>query len=243
MGRLLDAYDKLQAMPFGQWTANKSDPGLRQMNSQRATITSALRKGIRNARKAGDAAKVIAGINTANAYGVAATGVDNYDSRQAGSQVFADQTRKQSDINADLANRAAAGVDKIGGAPQQEIPSTGDAGGEVNPSQETASPGAKFAETATREPAPRLSLDEQAKAAARQSTMSGALGTGARDKLRRKEANKLVEDNTQLDGEGALTNTKLDALVPQIESMGGTRSSFLDAVRRQEDKLKRKVKR
>lgn len=180
MARLLESYDRLQSMPFGEWTRRNSDPGLRNMNSQRSILTSALRTGLRNARKRGDAAEVMANLNAANAYGVEATGVGSYEARQAGAGAFEQQTRKQTAMNEQLANRAAAAA-----AGTNELDTTSStAPGSVMPTSEAvqakaaaeATPGNRFVSRATE---PRLSFAEQEAAARQQSAASGAFGRQA----------------------------------------------------------------
>jgi len=108
MGRLLDEYDNIQRRPVGSISARNSDAGLRNMRSQRAVLTSALRKGIRNARKAGDAAGVLSNLNVANAYGVQATGIGNYDNRQAADRAYESQIRQETSDNERVARTARA---------------------------------------------------------------------------------------------------------------------------------------
>jgi len=136
MGRLLDSYDRLQAMPFGEWTRRNSDPGLRQMASQRSTLTSALRKGIRNARNAGDAEAVLKNQGIGNSMGIQTSGIGSYDQRKEGDYKFEQDTRAREAVNRDLTERAAAGVDKVGGMDQADAAPAG--GGDAFVSRATS---------------------------------------------------------------------------------------------------------
>lgn len=267
MGRLLDNYDRLQAQPVGSISARNSDPGLRQMNSQRSALTSALRRGIREAKRKGDFERVAKGIGMGNAYGVETTGIGSYEARMAGGEAFADKIRKESDMNAELANRAANGVTKIGAAPQQEIPERDTVNPEATPLKGSGTPvknpggptlvgkidpgfaaegtvsardvgspaspaggnvvaaGDKYAATVTQGPAPKPSLDDQARADTRAKTLGGAFGTGAQNKARREEADLLTD--SVVSGE-----TDFPTAVRKAVKLGGNAYSLADAVRR-----------
>ena len=204
MGRLLDSYDRLQASPFG--SLSDSNPGMRQLKSQRGAITSALRKGISNARKKGDAAGVLANIGVANAYGVQATGIGSAELRVAGDEEYAVNTEKQAAMNEDLANRAADGVNQIGAAAS------------TNPDGSPTA-GASFAA--------RLSLDDRARAKTREKTLAGDFGTGAQDRARRDETNTLADSVVS-------GKTDMAPATRRAVELGGNAYTLNDAVKRKQ---------
>jgi hypothetical protein len=167
MGRLLDSYDRLQSMPFGQWTARNSDPGLRQMTSQRRDLTSALRRGIREARKTGNAEKVLGYQNMGNSMQLQTSGISSFDQRMAGDYKFEQDTRTKMGVNSDLSERALAGVDKIGGM---------EPGAEGAPA---AGGGERFVSRIASAP---MSFADQDKARRKAVTLAGNSGAGAQRK-------------------------------------------------------------
>jgi len=268
MGRLLDGYDRLQASPLGSTSPLRVNPGIASMNSQRSAMTSALRRGIREAKRKGDFQTVAKGIEMSNAYGVQTTGISNYDERMAGGETFANMAGKKADMNAKLANRAAEGVDKIGNMPQQDTanpnstagagngtpikkagPAVVDNSPGANPNAPASSvddmPGAKFANLATAEPPPKptMSMEEQNTAAVRSRTLDGSFGTGARDKMRREEADSLLDSVVDYEigtdsGTGdtiakpVVDEKKIQGSLAKVTALGGTEKSFRAAIER-----------
>jgi len=163
MGRLLDNYDRLQSMPFGQWTARNSDPGLRQMSSQRRDLTSALRRGIREAKRSGDAGKVLSYQDAGNSMGLETSGIGSFDQRKEGDFKFEQDLRTKTGVNQNLTARALLGVDKVGAAEEQPP-----VGAEPAPDG-----GDRFVSRLESSP---LSFTEQEKAKREASTAAGTFG-------------------------------------------------------------------
>lgn len=130
--RLLDNYERLQQMPFGAWTAQNNDPAMRGLTSQRRDLTSALRKGIRNARNSGDPEAVVKMQAMGNAQGLDFSGIGRAKDRVGGNFKAAAYFRARSGINEDLTERAAAGVEKVG-AMEQTATGTNSDKDTVNP--------------------------------------------------------------------------------------------------------------
>jgi len=172
MGRLLDAYDKLQAAPFGELSRQNSDPGLRQMRSQRGVLTSALRTGIRKARREGDAGTVLKYQEAGNSLGLETSGIGSRDLRVAGDAVFEQNTEARAGINRDLSERAAAGVAGIG---EQANADVGLSGPTVNEGT-----GNRFVSRIESSP---MSFAEQEKAKQKAGALAGNYGASSRDKL------------------------------------------------------------
>ena len=242
MGRLLDSYDRLQASPLGSTSALRNDSGLRQLGSQRRDLTSALRRGIREAKRAGDAERVLKYQQMGDRQGLQTSGIGSAERRMQGDDLAYTQRGKESGMNADLANRAADGVNKIGAAPQVEI-GTDKTGGptaaaSTNPDGSPTA-GASFAARATQEPAPRLSLDDQARADTREKTLAGNFGTGAQNRLKREEANRLV--NSTLDAIDKETPYDTMGTLEKVKALGGTEASFNAAIQRADKKRKSRL--
>jgi hypothetical protein len=229
MGRLLDAYDRLQASPLGSTSALRNDSGLRQLGSQRRDLTSALRRGIREAKREGNAERVLKYQQMGDSQGLQTSGIGSAERRMQGDDLAYTQRGKESSMNADLANRAADGVNKIGAAPQVEI-GTDKTGGPTATTDPNATAGAKFAATATAEPAPRLSFADQDKAAVRRSTLDSSFGTGARDKMRREEASSITDQVAG--GEIDLAEGTRQAV-----NVGGNAYTLTDAVNRKQQSV------
>ena len=246
MGRLLDSYDRLQASPLGSTSALRNDSGLRQLGSQRRDLTSALRRGIREAKREGNAERVLKYQQMGDRQGLQTSGIGSAERRMQGDDLAYTQRGKESGMNADLANRAADGVNKIGAAPQVEI-GTDKTGGPTAAASTNldGSPraGASFAARATQEPAPRLSFDEQEKASVRRSTLDGSFGTGARDKMRREDAASMIDSaidyeigtgaNGEVEAKPILNEDKVKGALSRVAGIGGTEKSFRDAIQRQ----------
>jgi hypothetical protein len=253
MGRLLDGYDRLQASPLGSTSPLRVNPGIASMNSQRSAMTSALRRGIREAKRKGDFETVAKGIGMSNAYGVQTTGISNYDERMAGGETFANRVSKEADMNAKLANRAAAGVDKIGNMPQQDTTNPNSTAGagrgtpikragsvveagpavEAGPNAPASSvddmPGAKFANLATTEPTPKptMSMNDTARADLRAKNLDGAFGKSAQNKARREEAAVITDD--VISGKATLEEATSRAV-----AIGGNAYSLVAAVKKKD---------
>lgn len=95
-------------------TSSFGRPELMGLSSQRNALRSAYRKGIRNARKAGDALKMEQLMAGANARGLQVTGLSRFEDRRAGDVYAGNQAADQSRVNAELERRAMDGVNKIG---------------------------------------------------------------------------------------------------------------------------------
>jgi hypothetical protein len=201
MGRLLDSYDRLQAMPFGEWTRRNSDPGLRQMNSQRSTLTSALRKGIRNARNAGDAEAVLKYQGIGNSMGLQTSGIGSYDQRKEGDYKFEQDIRAREAVNRGLTERAAAGVDKVGGMDQADAPRR-----TVNPNATPVGGGDAFVSRAT-SPETR-------------SALSGAFGSIAQRRAQSRLASEaLAEGSTGIPGMASIADAVGEAKTVQAKAL------------------------
>lgn len=249
MGRLLDAYDRLQAQPFGTWSARNNNPGLQQMNSQRSDLTKALRTGIRNARDKGDAATVLKYQEAGNSMGLQTSGIRSYEQRQAGDLAFERDTRTKTGVNRDLADRALNGVDKIGASGQRDTvnpnatPVGGDQEDTANPNA-TPTGGDRFVSRINSSP---MSFADQEAAKREEGALAGNFGSAAKGRARRQGAADLLDEafgaaveyeigtDPETGGVAALPkidDKKVSGFVGRALELGGTADSFRDALRR-----------
>ena len=249
---LLDRYDRMQSMPFGAFSAMEA--GARKLGSQRAVMASALRKGIRNARKAGDFKTVAEGLGMSNAYGVTSTGIGSYDDRIAGDQTAYTDMQAKGAMNERIANQAAAGVDKIFGMPNAASPSqkpSVDPGFELKP-KSNFDPGfeAKSGDNIDPGFTPQGGVAGLTDAGSRfveltkrhQLSLDGAFGKDAQIKAKRKEAEAMVDSATEYEigqdesgkyaAKAVVNEKKLKSLADRITQLGGTVGSFRSAVAR-----------
>ena len=161
MGRLLDSLTELQ-LPPEQRSLSTGSANFSLLNRQRNQLTSAYRRGIRSMRRAarrGDesAAKAeIEMIREAQGLGLQTSGITRSSDREAAVKGFGELLKNRSDLNTDIANRAAAaakGMPQDGAdadPPAVMTPSEAAAG--MSPSEAAAgmSPGDRMVDKATR---------------------------------------------------------------------------------------------
>jgi hypothetical protein len=212
------------------------------MTSQRRDLTSALRKGIRMAKRTGDAGTVLKYQEAGNAMVLQTSGIGSYDQRKAGDFAFEQDTRTKDRTNRVLADRALNGVEKVGAMEQEGAKAPSEEAAKA-PSEEAAaentasSGGARFATRALR---PEV-----------RSALSGAFGEDAKRKalsdmrpevdqmsqaatqFRRNQAEGLVDKYLDDEAGGFITPEKRGNYLAEAKKMGAKdESSFLSAVER-----------